>query len=244
VSCRIDLPSVHVPSASSRELKSLCGAREALIRTRTMLINNVRGWQRTQLIRIRGGATYSFPQRLREHAEANKIALPEHVERQLLVIETVNVQLKQADKQLSKIANEDQVCRWLMTTPGVGPVTAVRYRAAIDKVERFKNAHAVQSYLGLTPGENSSSERTQKLGITKAGSSELRRALIQGAWIVMNRSSDPMATWAKQIEARRGKFIAVVALARKLAGILFALWRDQTTYRPSKSAAKQEAIAA
>jgi transposase len=240
VSCRIDLPSVHVPSERSRELKSLCGAREALIRSRTMLINNVRGWQRTQLIRIRGGATSSFPQRLREHVATNKILLPEHVERQLSVVEVVNLQLKQADKQLAKIAHEDQVCCWLMTTPGVGPVTAVRFRAAIDKVDRFKNAHAVESYLGLTPGENSSSERTQKLGITKAGSNELRRVLIQGAWFVMTRSNDPIAAWAKRIEARRGKFIAVVALARKLAGILFALWRDQTTYRSSKSAAKQE----
>jgi transposase len=244
VSCRIELPSVHVPTARSRELKSLCGAREALIRSRTMLINNVRGWQRTQLIRIRGGGTASFPNRLREHAATNQLVIPEHVERQLQVIATLNLQLKEADKQLTKIAGEDPVCRRLMTTPGVGPVTSVRFVAALDDVKRFKNAHSVGSYLGLTPGENSSSERTQKLGITKAGSNELRRALVQAAWVVMCRSNDPMAAWAKQIEARRGKFIAVVALARKLSGILFALWRDGTTYRPSKSAAKPEESAA
>ncbi len=113
--------------------------------------------------------------------------------------------------------------------------------AAIDDVKRFTNAHAVQSYLGLTLGESSSSERNQKLGINKAGPSELRRELVQGAWVVMLRAkNDPMATWAEKIAARRGKFIAVVALARKLAGILFALWRDGTSYRPSKSAATPE----
>jgi transposase len=236
-SCRILLPSVHVPSTRSRELKSICGSREALIHSRTMLINNVRGWQRAQLIRIRTGATHSFPQRLREHAETNKLTLPEHVERGLLAIEMLNVQVKAADQQLKKIADACAVCRRLMTTPGIGPVTAVRFVAAIDDAKRFKSAHAVGSYVGLTPGENSSSERTQKLGITKAGANELRRSLVQAAWVVMYRTKDPMAAWAKQIEARRGKFIAVVALARKLSGILFALWRDETSYHPSKSAA-------
>jgi transposase len=234
-SCRIDLPSVHIPTARSRLLKSQCGAREALVRSRTMLINNVRGWQRTELIRIRS-ATRSFPQKLREYAMAKQLELPQHIMSALLVIDALNLQIKEADKQLAKIASEDPVCQKLMTTPGVGPVTAVRFVAALDNVARFKTAHRVQSYLGLTPGEDSSATRTQKLGITKAGSTEVRRALIQAAWVVIRSSTDPMAGWAHQIAARRGKFVAVVALARKLAGILFALWRDNTTYCPTKGA--------
>jgi transposase len=115
-----------------------------------MLINNARGWLRTQLIRLGTGATATFPQRLRTHAEANKVQLPDHVVRLLEVIDVLNLQVKEADKQLTRIAGEDPVCRRLMTTPGVGPVTAVRFVAAIDDVKRFKNAHAVQSYLGLT----------------------------------------------------------------------------------------------
>lgn len=236
-SCRIDLPSVHIPSETSRLLKSLCGSREALISSRTMLINNVRGWLRTQLIRIRTGATRTFPARLREHATSNGITIPPHMERQLVVIEAVTLQLKEADLQVQQIADADPVCRRLMTVPGVGPVTAVRFLAAIDDMTRFRNAHAVQSYIGLTPGEQSSSDRKQNTGITKAGCSELRRTLIQAAWIAFRVcSNEPMVMWARQIEARRGKFIAVVALARKISGILFALWRDGTTYRPSRSA--------
>ena len=100
VSCRIDLPSVHIPSETSREWKSLCGSREAVLRSRTMLINNARGWLRTQLIRIRTGATHTFPTRLREHMAANELAIPPHIERQLVVIELINVQVKEADKQL------------------------------------------------------------------------------------------------------------------------------------------------
>jgi transposase len=169
VSCRIDLPSVHIPSSLARELKSLCGSREILVKTRTMLINNVRGWTRTELIRIRTGSTPTFQQRVREYAQATQIPVPEHIERQLAVLDALKVQIKAADQQLVKLAGEHPVCRRLMTVPGVGPVTAVRFVAALDDVTRFPNAHAVQSYLGLVPGENSSSERKQHTGITKAG---------------------------------------------------------------------------
>jgi transposase len=237
VSCRIDLPSVHVPSTLARELKSLCGAREALVETRTKLINNVRGWLRTQLWRIRTGATGSFAARVRGQGAAQKHRLPDHVERQLVVIETVHAQIKSADKQVAQIACEHPICRLLMTVPGVGPVTAVRFVAALDVASRFPNAHALQSYLGLTPGEHSSSERERRTGITKAGPTELRRALVQAAWSACRtRSNDPMVAWTMQIAARRGKFVAIVALARKLAGILFAMWRDGTPYRPSRAA--------
>jgi transposase len=237
VSSRIDLPSVHVPSTLARELKSMCGSREVLVETRTKLINNVRGWLRTQLWRIRKGSTGSFAGRVRASVVAQTRTLPEHIERQLAVIETVHQQVTLADKQVAKFANEHPVCRRLMTVPGVGPVTAVRFVAALDEVSRFPNAHALQSYLGLTPGENSSSERQRRTGITKAGPIELRRALVQAAWSAFRtRPNEPMVAWATQIAARRNKFVAVVALARKIAGILFAMWRDGATYRPTKAA--------
>jgi transposase len=174
---------------------------------------------------------------VREYAEANQLTLPEHIGRQLAVLDALKVQVKAADQQLVKLSGEHPVCRKLMTVPGVGPVTAVRFVAALDDVTRFRNAHAVQSYLGLTPGESSSSERKQHTGITKAGAMEVRRALIQAAWAAFRKApKEPMVGWATQIAARRGVFIAIVALARKMAGILFAMWRDGTTYRPSKSA--------
>jgi len=237
VSCRIDLPSVHIPSKTSRELKSLCGTREAMLRARTLLINNARGWLRTQLARIRSGATHTFPTRVREHAKAAAMELPAHIEGLLAMIEATNLQVKDATERLAERARDNPVCRRLMSVPGVGPVTAVRYLAAIDDRTRFSNAHAVQSYLGLTPGENSSSDRRQNTGITKAGPSPLRRTLVQAAWAALRRyPNEPMVKWATQIVTRRGKFIAVVALARKIAGILFAMWRDGTDYRSSRSA--------
>jgi len=236
-SCRIDLPSVHIPSAQSRELKSICGAREELVETRTKLINNVRGWMRTQLWRIRSGGAASFHDRVRAHATDLESTLPEHVERTLKVIEVVTMQLREADAQVRRFAKTNPTCIALMTVPGVGPITAIRFFAAIDDVTRFRSAHGVQSYLGLTPGERSSSERQHRTGITKAGAPATRRMLVQSAWAALRRApNEPMVRWAMKVAERRGKLVAVVALARKLAGILFAIWRDGTTYRSERSA--------
>lgn len=237
VSCRIDLPSVHIPTELSRNLKSTCGNREQLIECRTKLINNVRGWLRTQLWHVRQGSTCTFPHRLREHAKTINGSIPEHIERTLPLIDELSKQIRAADKQLAQTAKSHPTCQRLMTVPGVGPVTAVRFVAAVDDVSRFRNAHSVQSYLGLTPGENSSSDDKRRTAITKAGPRALRKTLVQAAWCLMRRpSSDPLATWATSLAERKHKFVAVVALARKLAGILFAIWRDGTTYAPRGSA--------
>ncbi len=141
-------------------------------------------------------------------------------------------------KELASLAKEDDTCKRLMTVPGVGPITAINFAAALDEISRFPSAHAVESYLGLTPGENSSSQRKQRTGITKAGPAAVRTTLIQAAWCLrLARPGEPIVVWAKSVELRRGKFVATVAVARKLAGILFALWRDGTTYESSRTVA-------
>jgi transposase len=234
VSCRIDLPSVHVPTDLARERRTMCGMREELVSSRTALINCVRGWLRTQLMTIRSGEMMSFTTRVRTAALNHPNGLPEHVERLLLAIDAINAQISVADKELAGLVDRDPICQLLMSIPGVGPVTSARFVAAIDDIGRFPNAHAVQGYLGLTPGENSSSERKQRTGITKAGPAPVRRALVQAAWMLRRtRPLDPISQWATQIEQRRGKFIATVAVARKLAGVMYALWRDGSRYEPN-----------
>jgi transposase len=180
-SCRIDLPSVHVPTQLARERRSMCGTREELIASRTSLINCVRGWARTQLIKLRTGASCSLSQRLRDAASKRADGLPEHVERVLSVIDSLNEQIATADRELQALAENDPVCKRLMSVPGVGPVTSLRFVAALDDVSRFHNAHVVEGFLGLTPGENSSSERQRRTGITKAGPAPVRRTLTQAA---------------------------------------------------------------
>jgi transposase len=231
VSCRIDLPSVHIPSAWAREAKTVCGIHDALTSSRTKLINNLRGWLRGQGLRIRSGATDTFGRRLREAEN-----LPMYVLSQLVLIDRLTEDISASDQRIKKLASESDVCRRLMTTPGIGPSSATRFVAAIDDITRFSSAHKVEAYLGLTPGESSSSERQQRLSITKAGSRSVRWALIQAAWVLRTRcrtaGARRLQLWAAEVEKRRGKRIATVALARRLAGILYALWRDQVEFDP------------
>lgn len=179
VSCRIDLPSVHVPSDVSREHRALSGSRERLIDARTMLINNVRGWLRARAITIQGRYSSVFRQKVQAACERSE-GVPAHIERMLESIEQLSVQIRAADQDLAALTEGDLHQR-LMSVPGVGPVTAVRFVAAVDVRERFPNAHALQSYLGLTAGERSSGAKKCRTGITKAGAPALRAALVQAA---------------------------------------------------------------
>jgi transposase len=243
VSTRIDLPSVHIPSPRSRDWKSSCTARESLVSSRTQLVNSVRGWARTQALKIRSGATESFPKRVRDAATLSPDGLPDYIERSLAIIDGLNLQIAAADFELKLIAKENLDCQRLMSIPGVGPVAAIRFIAALDQVKRFPSSHSVQSYIGLVPGENSSSQRKRRTAITKAGPPRVRWVLGQVAWVfrqVCRRRNprDPLAIWANELEKRRGKKIAMTALARRLAGIMYALWRDGTHYQPSKLLAR------
>lgn len=239
-SCRMKhLPSVHVPAIGSRERKTSCGLRETLVGSRTKMINAVRGWLRTAALgpMIRG-VPETFPSRVRKHIETRGGEIPAAVERVLLMVEKVNAEIAAADKELEELAENDDVCKRLMSIPGVGPVTAVRFSAAIDDVSRFDSASVVQSYLGLVPGERSSSDQRRLTSITKAGAPRVRWALIQAAWSARRwRKDDPMVRWALDVEKRRGRRVAIVALARKMAGIMYAVWKNNTTYDASRGAA-------
>lgn len=238
VSCRIDLPSVHIPSTLARRRKSFCGMREALVSARTQIVNTVHGWLRTQGKGVlRSGTPETLPSRVRL---VWREELPAYVERQLLTVEQLSVQIAEADAELEKLARKDDECRRLMTVPGIGPLNAIRFVAAVDEVGRFEGAHKVEAYLGLVPGEYSSSDRQRRTSITKAGPAALRRALVQGAWAARRARGDhPMVRWSFEVEKRRGRRVAVLALARKMAGIMYALLRDGTRYE-AKRGAKEE----
>jgi transposase len=157
--------------------------------------------------------------------------LPMAIERQLLVIEALNEQLKESDKELSALAKQDKTCQLLMTMPGVGPVSSVLFAAHIDDISRFPNGHRMESYLGLVPGEDSSSTRKRITSITKAGPARLRWVLGQAAWSFWRtRPNDPLVLWAMEVAKRRGKKVAIVALERRMAGVLRAMWRDHKPY--------------
>jgi transposase len=233
VSCRIDLPSVHIPRPAARQAKTLCGMRDGLVLSRTLLLNTVRGWVRTQGRRVATGSVLTFSARVQA---ACGPTLPTYVTRQLETLEHLHRAVAEADREVRILADGDPVARRLMTVPGVGPVTAVRFVAAVDDATRFPGAHAVEAYVGLVGGQRSSGDRIRHLGITKAGSPALRWCLVQAAHCAKRTlPAGPLRDWVDAVERRRGRQIAVVALARKLTGILYALWRDSSVYDPLRA---------
>lgn len=167
--------------------------------------------------------------------------VPSSVERHLQVLELLSEHIKSADKELNLFVKQNRICKLLMTAPYIGPVTAARFYCAVDDVSRFPNAHMLESYFGLTPGENSSSEHQRRTGLTKAGPASARACLVQCAWGILRCcKGDPIHQWGAQIAQRRGNQVAACAIARKLAGVLYAMWRDQRGYNPQILAAAAE----
>jgi transposase len=165
----------------------------------------------------------------------------------LLLLEVLETQLLVLDSQVAEHLAGDPEMRRLQTAPQVGPLTSAAFVAALDTPHRFETAGQVVSYLGLAPKDDSTGERHTVGGITKAGSTRVRYLLVQAAWGILRRpeSEDcPLHRWAERLEARRGSRIAVVGVARRLARILYAMWRDGRDYDASGAAKTTTSVAA
>ena len=242
-SCRLEMPTVHIPAAETRRLQSRLGMREALVRSRTKLVNVTKAYLRTIGQRAPTRGAEKLIGELRE--KLAHVAQP--LEPVLAIIEALNRSIEQYDGELKKLAADNELAQRLQSVPGVGVVTSLRYLATLDVASRFRNGAAVESYVGLVPSEHSSGTKRQRGGITKAGSPAMRGLLVEAAWAAMRsrrHGNDPMICWARSIAQRRGKKIAMVALARKLAGILFALWRDATAYNPQRASTARDELPA
>jgi transposase len=152
------------------------------------------------------------------------------------VLEQLDAQIAVTDAKLEKLSAEEPVVTLLKTAPGVASVVAAAFVSVIDDAGRFRNAHQVEAYLGLVPSEDSSGGRRKIGSITKQGNSYLRALLTQSAWAILKAkgSDDPLQLWAEKIAQRRGNRIAVIALARRLVGVLWSMWRHDTVYDPSR----------
>jgi transposase len=131
------------------------------------------------------------------------------------------------------IVRDDEVCRRLMTIPGVGPVVALTYRTTIDVPARFRNSRAVGAVLGLTPCKYQSGESDYTGGISRCGDEMMRVMLYEAAQVLLVRSTkwSWLKAWAMQIARRRGVKKAIVALARRLAVVMHRIWIDGTEFR-------------
>jgi transposase len=235
----------HRRSEDQRRVIGLLGVRSSLVRTRTRWINVVRALLRREGYKVRSGSAVSFRYRVAE-LELPK-ELKQRVRPVLDLMDSLNEQIEGLDRETGAVGKADPRVRLLQTAPMVGPQTATAFVALIDDVTRFSKAHRLESYLGLVPSEWSSSERRIKVGITKRGDSRVRWLLVEVAWSIFTaRRLDcyELRRWAQGIATRRGRKVAVVALARRLAGILYAMLRDGEPFDPTKLGTSRRPTAA
>ena len=226
------IPAAHVLSPHRRELRRWLNVRRALVESRAQSVTTSRGLAREQGCLLPKCATANFVRQARKLApQPLEVIAP-----LLKQLETLNAELEVVDAKLAELCDTEPVVKLLMTTPGVGPTIAASFVSVVDDAKRFRSPHHVESYLGLVPSENSSGGGQRRLGaISKQGNSYLRSLLVQGAWSILRNADrkDPLRLWADAVAERRGKKVAVIALARRLAGVLWAMWRDGAPYDPA-----------
>lgn len=218
----------HRASADSRALRRTLQVRRLLVRQRTGTIALLRAFVRQQGLRVASGSADTFVQRLDRLPVAEAVAATWAPLR--TVLQGVTAAIDQLDAALHARATADPITQHLMSAPGVGPVVALSFQAVLDTPTRFPGgAAAASAFVGLVPGEQSSGDRRHKGAITKTGPRELRALLVQASWVIWrSKHADAAAlrTWAHAVAHRRGRYVAITALARRLSRILFALWRD------------------
>jgi transposase len=229
---------VHVKTLRSQKLRMLLTHRKLLQSKAIAIENDLRGTLRNFGLKVGIVGTVKFEARIRELVE-NLPDLAVLVEPLLIVRRVLREQIAVLHRRLLVLVRDDEVCRRLMTVPGVGPVVALTYRATIDVPERFRNSKAVGAVLGLTPCKYQSGESDRTGAISKCGDEMMRVMLYEAAQILLVRSTkwSWLKAWAMKIARHRGMKKAIVALARRLAVIMHRLWIDGTEFRWTREVA-------
>jgi transposase len=223
---------VHVKTLRSQKLRMMLTHRKLLQSKAIAIENDLRGTLRNFGLKVGIAGKTKFEARIKELVE-NLPDLAELVEPMLVVRRTLREQIVILHCRLLASVRDDEVCRRLMTTPGVGPVVALTYRATVDVPARFRKSKSVGAVFGLTCSKYQSGEIDWGGRISRCGDEMMGVMLYEAAQVMLTRTNkwSWLKAWAMQIARRRGMKKVIVALARRLAVILHRIWVDGTEFR-------------
>jgi transposase len=231
---------VHVKSLESHQIRALLASRKAILKKCVDLENELRG-----LLRVFGVVLASkvphgaYDAVVREQVEAEPLMLARALLPLLDAREVLYRTYLKLDNEVKTIVRHDRICQRLMSVPGVGAITALTFKAAVDDPYRFKRSRTVAAHFGLTPRRYQSGETDNPGRISKAGDPDVRCALYVAAHSLLSRSAEwsTLKAWGVRLAKSRGHRRAVVAVARKLAVIMHKMWVDRTEFRWSAESA-------
>lgn len=224
---------VHIKSLHSHRVRALLASRKVILKKCVDLENELRGLLRVFGTRLASRVGHgSFDAEVREtfaHDEMLSCALTPLLDARTMLYKTY-LKLDNAVKALVKA---DPLCTRLMTIPGVGPVTALTFKAGVDDPARFKSSRNVAAHFGLTPKRYQSGEVDNPGHISRAGDADVRSALYIAAHSLLTRNAQwsSLKAWGIRLAKTRGHRRAVIAVARKLAVILHRMWVDGSDFR-------------
>jgi transposase len=238
-SSRPSMRYVSPKTIEQQDMQGLLRMRESCMVMRTQLVNQLRGLLIEYGITAPKGLSHIrklLAELLGKEAREVGISLffKELLRQQYELFQTLDKQIKAFDKEVDSVVKREAACQDVEKIPGVGPVSALALVSSIGDPNDFKNGRHFSAFLGLVPKQHSSGGKSRLLGISKRGNSYVRQVLIHGARAVIAKAhnkTDAMSRWVMQVEARRGRNCAVVALANKNARIALSLLKHQSDYK-------------
>ena len=229
---------VHRKSPPAQEVRALLVGRKLLQGKLLDVELSIRGILRGFGLKLGEVSKGRFAARVRELV-AGQATLERVVEPMLRAREALRAEFHVLHRAVLAIVREDEVCRRLMTVPGLGALVAVTFASAVDDPTRFRRSRAVGAHFGLTPKRYQSGETDVTGGISRVGDAMVRTALYEAANVMLTRAGkfSSLKRWALEVAKRRGMRRAKVALARKLATVLHRLWVDGSAFRFGTEAA-------
>jgi len=224
---------VSVKSLDSHTVRSMLGARAQLVGMRVEVSNQIGGVLKTFGVVLKRRTGLPFEELVID-ACGRGDCLAVHTVRSLLsVYSGLKEQIRALDRELFMYAKGSEVCRRLMTIPGIGALTAIAFVTAIDDPSKFGKSSSVGAYLGLTPRRYQSGEVDRNGGISKCGDALVRAYLYEAATTLLTRVEkwSALKAWGVRLAKRNGMKKATVAVARKLAVIMHRMWMDGEAFR-------------
>jgi transposase len=225
------LVAVHVRREGTDRVRQTLTARHALVRARANLVRVVRALHRSDGELLPKAETDDFAELMKGKWGID----PEKADAVVPLVEAIDgitTQVLEAEKTIDGHVKDNRaIVARLTSIPGVGELTAVAFAAHIEDPARFVNTGQIAGYLGLAPWVHESAGKRKDGKITKRGNKAVRALLVQAAWAHLRSKEDTaLKRWTLRLMERVGKKKAVTALARKLAELMWTLWRKQTTY--------------
>ena len=227
---------VHAKAPLAQEVRALLTARKQLQAKLQDIESSIRGILRGFGLKVGTISKAGFEARACELAAGHPM-LERIIGAMLKARAGVRAEYGVLHRELLKLVRANEICRRLMTVPGVGAVVAITFTSAIDDPHRFARSKAVGAHFGLTPRKYQSGEIDRTGRISKAGDAMVRTALYEAANVMLTRAVrfSALKAWGMKLAARQGARKAKVALARKLAVVLHRMWVEGTTFRWGKA---------